>query len=336
MSISNRFFRNLELCFIWLLVFGYWLFLKSVIINLVNKFKTFFHVLIKSHSSPSYYKDLLPTKFSFSLKYFYLYFVFYALIGTVYIGIIVAPPVSRFLSVLPQKVIDMYPDELVVTVKNGEVSTNVVEPYTIPLTRFEEVFDFDNVLGTDTESMQNLVVIDTNAQVEDYVGYSTLVLITKKTVVWSDDDGTHLYNLTADDSFTLTKAEVTDFVNQVKPLTRYVIPAMVVAAFLGLFLFVPSGYLIYLLFFALLFWLLSKILKTGLTYKGSYKLGLHLATVYATISGLFIMVKVPLSFPFLRTIFLLVFGFFVLRQISASPAPAPAQPETPTPNIPTV
>ena len=286
----------------------------------MGKLKTFFHVLIKSHTSPAYYKELLPVKFSFSLKYFYLYFLLYALIGTIYVGFMVAPPVSKFLSALPAKVQSLYPDELIVTIKNGEVSTNVEEPFSIPLSRFEELFTPDSVLGTNTVSPENLIVIDTEGQVDDFATYRTAVLITKKNVVIMDNDGTRLYPLDGSMNYTLTKAEVNSGINQVSPFLDYIIPGMIIFTFLGLFLFVPSGHLLYLLFFALLFWLLAKITKINLTYKGCYKLGLHLVTIHATVFGLLFMLNIHPNFPFLRTILLLVFGFFALKTISTPPS----------------
>jgi len=148
----------------------------------VGRIKAFFYCLKRTFTSPDYYADILKAPFSFSLKFFYGFFFLYALILTSFVTVRYLLPLGDLLKFLPDKLVEMYPSELEVTIKDGEVSTNVAEPYAIPLSRFEKILDEldKSVLGESVEKVENLVVIDTRGKIDDFSRYRTYVLLTKK------------------------------------------------------------------------------------------------------------------------------------------------------------
>ena len=87
----------------------------------------------KSIYSPEFYKELLGLPFSFSLKYFYSLAVVLAVALAVIFSFKIIPAAQPFLQSIGPQVLNYYPDELVITIKNGDVSTNVAEPYLLPL-----------------------------------------------------------------------------------------------------------------------------------------------------------------------------------------------------------
>lgn len=303
----------------------------------MGKIKTFIYTLGKSFTSPAYYSDILKARLSFSWKYFLVFFFFYALIGTVFVGVVTIPTMSRFLKVLPGRVASVYPSELEIYVKNGTVSTNVQEPYAIPLTKFEDVFS-DRVLGESTMAGTfNLMVIDTKGgNIENFKDYNTLALVTEKNIITQDKNGVlNVYSIGSTINLTINKALVSQTINKFSPYLNYVAPLMVVMVFLGLLIFSPSSYLSYLIFFAFVLWLFSRMVKPELSYAKSYQLGMHMCTITATLSGLLTLLNLRFSIPFAQTIFLLVFSYFVLAEIKKSQANVPVPSSPPVSNPPT-
>src|SRR3989338_6407136 len=60
----------------------------------MSKLKTFFRSLYLSATNPSYYRDLLKTKFSFSLKYFFGLSLLLTLISTIVFSLILIPQIK--------------------------------------------------------------------------------------------------------------------------------------------------------------------------------------------------------------------------------------------------
>lgn len=282
----------------------------------MSKINTFFSTLVKTFTSPAYYLDILKARFSFSLKYFLVFFFLYAIVGTVITSLQIVPPVTKFLSVLPSRIESIYPQGLEIYLKDGLLSTNVPEPYSIPISVIEKAFS-DQVLGTSTtDQIENILVIDTKDNAENFRDYKTVVLLTQKSLVTlNDDNSLKMYSFTSDMNGTLTKAMVSDLISKVAPYLGYVAPLMVGAIFLGLLISTPVYYLLYLLFFAFLFWILAKITKVHLTYSKSYQLGLHLCTITATLFGLLSLLDLTVSFPFAQTAILLSISTLILIKI---------------------
>lgn len=286
----------------------------------MSRIETFLYSLQKSFTSPSYYADILRAPFSFSLKYFLFYFFLYAVVGTVFLGIQIVPPMDRFLSVLPQRIESVFPAELEIVIKDGELSTNVSEPYSVPLKVLEDAFS-DQVLGASTVygPVENLLVIDTKGRIEDFHKYQTMMLLTRThVIVYDKNDAVKMYSLDSSMDVTINRALVSSAVQKITPYIKYVVPATVTVIFLFFLICMPGYYQFYLMFFALLFWILSRISRLDISYFKSYQLGMHMCTITATAFGLLGLAGLDPHIPFSQTIILLVFSFFVLRSMKNS------------------
>ena len=106
----------------------------------MQKLKIWWYSFIHSLIDPKYYRDILRSKLSFSIQYLGFFLTLSILI------LILGSLIPNSLNVksifnLPDRIqtiaTNAYPSELVVTIKNGELSTNVKEPYAIHIQEFE-------------------------------------------------------------------------------------------------------------------------------------------------------------------------------------------------------
>src|SRR3989339_2239265 len=118
----------------------------------MNPLKTFFYSLKRSLFEPKYYNDVAETNFWFSFKYlWFLIFILTFIKTLTFVGLYlknrpgIQPEVNKIMIYAE----NFYPRELKLQIKNGQLSTNVPEPY---------VF---NVGKDEWRNQKNFIVIDT-------------------------------------------------------------------------------------------------------------------------------------------------------------------------------
>lgn len=255
------------------------------------------HVL-QSIYSPEFYKEIPKRTFWASLKYFFL-LVFLLTIVQATISIVptigtAKDAITTFIS----SAVDTYPRELVITIKDGQASSNVKEPYFILL---------PEVLGDkgDIGAFENILVIDTQTpfSASKMNEYQTWGWLTKDSFFYYDDDNLEIADLSNVSDFTLDRRFIDSIVIKLMPYLSWVEPIIAVV----IFLVVYSSYsfrLLYLLFFALLLLIIAKVMKFDLTYGDSYKIGLHAVTAGFLIQFLLAVTGLHqfISFPFMFTL----------------------------------
>src|SRR5690606_17254147 len=82
-----------------------------------------------------------------------------------------------FLNTLERRMYELYPENLVITIKDGVLSTNAEEPVFIDIPELHE--------APETE---HFITIDTEASIEAYLDYKTLFLVTDSEVVYPESD----------------------------------------------------------------------------------------------------------------------------------------------------
>ena len=89
------------------------------------------------------------------------------------------------------KITEVYPQELVVEIKDGIASTNVDEPYYIKMP------------GAAATSTQYLAVIDTrsNLSIDTVTEYDAVIVLLQKRAIVDDDEGTKIIDLAQIDEF---------------------------------------------------------------------------------------------------------------------------------------
>lgn len=268
----------------------------------MRKLQLFGRVLWRSCTDPAYYKDILKARASFSLKYLFVFAFLFSIVASVryaYSFAAFLPKLPQYVAMAREKGAGFYPKDLAVTVKDGEVSTNVKEPY---------VIDFPFALPVDGDNKpEHLLVIDTKATAERFTAYKSVVVVGKNTVYYRDDKGYKFYPLTDMKGTTVINYALYDeWAGKVLPYLNYVPQIVYGAGTVGLLLLPFVGatgrmveYLLALLVLTIFSLVIAKLLKKKLTYPILYRLGMHAITVPVLVTYFFQFfgISVPFLFP---------------------------------------
>ena len=289
----------------------------------MNKLSTFVRTFWKSLTSFAYYKDIIQARFAFSFKYFWLFSFVLGSILTVVISFTVIPTINKFLGRLSQKVTNLYPPDLVVTIKNGQVATNAVEPLHIPIP-FELFTDTPPAISDQKQIY--LVTIDTKAQIDDYQNSQSLIFITKDTAVVRDDnEGYRIYPLKDAGDVTLNKKMVDEFLNKIMPLLNYIPTVLVIILFVVFAFILPISRLVSLMFLNLPLLVTARLMHISLSYKKLFQVGLHALTLPTLIQvGLSVFNLTP-PVPFFNSLLYILYGLIILATLKEKTPPMTTQ-----------
>ncbi len=266
---------------------------------MIVKLKRFFSIVWKSATDFSYYKDIIQAPFSFSLKYLFILLFFINLVGGIIFSINIAvqlPKIPSLIEKIKTAASEFYPDELVVTVNNGKIKTNVDEPYFI---------DFPKSLNIKNEkNITHFITIDTKAAVDNFKKYQTIILITKNTIMYPDSNSG--YKIQPLDEikgyFMFDKYAYNKIISKLFPYLNYLPIAIYVLIFISILIFpiiITSfdlfGKIFYVLIMSLFLWIVAKLMKTQMKFGKVIQLSLHGLTVPVVLS--FISQRFSLTMP---------------------------------------
>lgn len=274
----------------------------------MKKLRAFGYVLKNSLTNLSYYGEVKNTSFWFLLKYLYLLFVLTSIISLLPLIVrllIISPNLQNEVSRAKAAVLEAYPKDLVVNIANGQLSTNVPQPY----------------------YYKNYFVIDTNATAEDYSTYKTKVpvLITKTVVVYPKDSSgaTEIFFLNQlQDNVSLDYNSYQAGISKLDPYLKYVTPIFWIVLLL-LITLVPlifassalSWSLLSLLFLALIIFLGAKLFKGNFSFWQTYKMTLMASTLPTLFFTLLSLFNLTPAIPFGYSLILGLFMTAVLHQL---------------------
>ncbi len=290
---------------------------------ILRKPKTFARTYWKSLTNPSYYKDIKEAKLSFSIKY--LFFLF--LIVSFIVGLGISLRILGFISQSPKFVgdtknfvIETYPDELKLTLKENKITTNVKEPYFIDLKEDKK---------TSIQPFDHLITINTKGKAEDIKEYDSLFLITADNLIVSEGSPSASYRVVPlnealskiPNGISMDKTLFTSVLESFTPYLIKFLPRIIVAISLLVLILYPFlrgtfGFIfqvIFLLPISLLLFILVKILKKNLSFAKTYQMSLHGATIPVTLSFIFTF---PSLYPLITIVSWLVFFVFMFLVIS--------------------
>lgn len=287
------------------------------------------------------------------LKKTLLFFILFLIIGFPLYFFTLLIPVSKFnqyynqAPVLVDNLINnTYPKDLVINIKNGEVSVNRVTPFCLVLeqkSKFGILFD-ENANAGDFINGKN--VSDETCKPYALVGKNFVVLPDTE----SGSEGSYrIQQISSSVNYKITRDEISNLSSTILPkilnFAKYVY-------YIGPFLiaiFILPFFLLMNLWYALISKLLLKITKanTVISYKESYSKSLFVLLIVTAFNWVFIELLIKnilhlnfsFSFPFLTTIIVAV-GTFLMEKYyyqKRQPAPVPAppvpenQPPTPKP-----
>jgi hypothetical protein len=263
----------------------------------MNKLTTFFRTFIQTISNPDYYNDVIKSKFSFSLKYFLVFYLFLSIVTAFHYSIVIKPKLQTLGVNLVDELNNNYPADMVMDFKNGQLSiTGAPEPVNLPFPQtvndLVSSSDYKYLLSVDTQNTpdsQALLTLDkNNFTIHQPDG-------TQQTIPLSE-----FHDMTLDkNSLGLTTSVLSSTIAKFIDWSPFLV---LLAALVGL----TAGSLILLLILSLFTWTVSNILNKHLTYGKSYQLGLHTVTFAETV-GLLQKLLFP-DFPTARLFGIAFFG----------------------------
>lgn len=264
--------------------------------------------------NPEYYSEVIEKPFSYSFKYLLVFALLFALVFTIVVTIRFIPTVN-LLSEKALQIADYFPQDLAITIKDGKVSTNVQEPY---LVKIPQEWKSSNGADSEYADMENIIAIDTRGKfdMDTFNSYKTFILLTSDSIAYIEQGKISITSLSGVKDFTLNKGKVSSLVSIVKPFFVFLYPVVFAGAYI-------AGYLIvlwkmaYLLFGALLIWLVAKVKGLQIGYKNSYKVGMQLATAAIIVTGVLDVISTKLTFTFLFSILLIISAALNLKKGAA-------------------
>jgi hypothetical protein len=321
----------------------------------VHRITRFFHSIWAYLSSPAAYREIHTRPLSSLFGYLYALYVLIALTITVP-GLIalwgLLPNLNTHINNFKQDAFNLYPPELVLTVEDGELTTNMEEPIVI---EFPERWtaDLSEKEKNDPDNpFKHFITIDTSLSAEDYTDTESVILITKRAIVGKDDNTTRAF-LFADleEDFTVNHVVYTNFLRQVEPYLGFIVPLLSVA-FIVLFFLAPFSIalfstvfaMVWLLVLTLILMIFNALMWKGYGYKQLYKLGMVGYTIPALLA--LFMNLFDMRVIFVPSLVFLGWMAYVLHKLPGvlplagaspvppTPAPVPSAPPPPAPLIP--
>lgn len=283
----------------------------------MNTFKTFFYSLRRSLFDLSYYKDIAKAKLGFSLKYLWFLLFILTLIKVITLTgayVVARPSITPAVNNTFTYVENLYPRGLELNIKNGQLSTNVKEPY---------VFELDkNMRGVGEK--RHFMVIDTQGTIEDYPYYNAYVLATKNAVVYPSKSRNNQINETSVFYFRDIKQDVKidekvvdGIIDKIRPYAAKAV--FFVDWFVGIGLvallvfgsvFWTASIMFGLLLLNVIIWIVSKLMRRPYSYGDLYRMGMHAVTWPIIFSEAVFLLKLPI--PNLYALIFLIFMIIVL------------------------
>jgi hypothetical protein len=268
----------------------------------------FFKNIRDSFYNLSFYEERKSKSGASAFGYLVKLLLLVVLVETIAMAFVAVPAFLFFTS--DQKitsVVNYFPAELKLTIKDGHVSTNVKEPYSLavsPITSSTTI-----VSGAISSTTENIFVIDTvsSSSIERFSEYHTAVLITRDYIV-SRKDGRStaltLQSLASAPNMVVDRDQINQWVMKIKPIIPWFIPILIVGFFIVIFIVNLISNIIIDLLFSLVALIIQKFRKDPMTYGTIFKLGFYGLTTPIIISLLLVFVGLSLPWFIYGLVFL--------------------------------
>jgi len=231
-------------------------------------------------TDPAHYKGLKQKTFYQATGYLFILLVLISYINTTMTMLELRshlPLINRFIVSAEDSLIEIFPSDLVLTFKNGTLSSNKPEPLYLEVPEqwksLSEVRSSEDSVAS--QEVQHLVAVDTNASIEEFSRYQSIALLTRTSAVTRGNNSSlkviPLSKLTGD--LVLDQAEYKRLVQRAKPFLDYLKPGfqifMVAGGILWPWLasgFALVGYTLLCLACGLIIWLLSLLIWKDCKY----------------------------------------------------------------------
>jgi hypothetical protein len=280
---------------------------------MVKENKGFLYQFRNAAIRPEFYKEVLKERLKKAILYFLKLFGLLSLL-TIITFLVFLIPTYPYLKNLKDDLPSLYPKELEIEIIDGKVTTNVDEPYFVELK--PEVFPEELEKGLNNQPVQNILVIDTQANPSDIKDYQTFALLTKEDVSFiAERNEIRIQSLEEVEEFKVNRQIVNDFWQEVVPYLQWFSIGILVFILIMIPIFTIIGRLIWVAIFSLISLLAAKIMKHQLNYKSALKINLYAVTLPTVIAAAFMLFGADPKIPFFQAIILLIFNLIIFSSL---------------------
>ncbi len=238
--------------------------------------KNFIKIIKSSVYDPGFYKSIESQSTWSAFNYFIKLNIIVALVISMFLSITIIPIFVVVTSPSNMnRVIDFFPSELEIQIKDGKAISNVSGPYVIPI---------KSKTGDQTRSIinqKNLVTIDTTNEfnLDKFKSSDSMVYLSQDYFVFQENGGQiRIQPLKGIGNFSISKYIITSWVNDIVPFARSLIPLAVVCLIVMFFCFMFIRNLLFIVLASLIILLVEKIRKVKIDFSSIFKKSLHLIT----------------------------------------------------------
>lgn len=276
----------------------------------MKRTKAFPYVFFHSLTSIEYYKDILKTRRSFSVKYFLVLASLATVITTLSYSVRVTPVVRTTINSVLTQLETMYPDDLVLTSKDNSWEINQDQPYILAFPPMEKT--------ESTDMPENFIVFDKEGTIDDIDTYNTFVLINEKNILVKGTDRLESYPIRDIPNGEFSKGSLNQAITNVQSFVWLVELLIVVLLTFSIAIYQFAFRAIYLLFIGAFTWALSQVAGTNYTYKQSLRLSIHTMTLPIVVELMVTTASIQLNLPMWFMMINLIFSAVVVLGLSKS------------------
>ncbi len=251
--------------------------------------KTISTDLYKSIAVPQFYREVTTRSLGSTTKYFVVLCLLYAGVSATILGVREVPHLREQINKYSEELLAAYPQDLVVTSKDGLITVNRPEPFIVPMPK-EFLDNQEKEMGADAKYPQkvtNFIVLDQNGTVGDLEKYQTLFVINSANILHTGTNGVEAQSTKGLPNFELTKEVISNRLNENKGLLSWM-PLVVPGV---MFVLTFGGFFVFRYLYAVGLGFFVKLITNGrglkFTYKDSLKIVLHSLTLPTLIDLIF-------------------------------------------------
>jgi hypothetical protein len=278
----------------------------------------FFKTVKESIYSPTFYATVPKKTFGSAFKYFVLLALLVAVFSAIRMEPVFFKTVPQWIDDFTKNAAEIYPNDLVVNVIDGQVSINQPEPYLIPVpANLKEDMNKAGIF--------NLLVVDT------VTPFSAGQLDEYGALAWLMEDGiavksnqrngeVRTYSLSQARDFTIDRQKVDELFTKLQPYAKFAInfSGPILFVFFVIAVFIGGLFrMVYLLLFAVVTYVVGKLLKVKLTYGQAYKVSMYAVTLGILIDLVLMFVGAFITVPQIPYLFTMVTTAVVLVNLQA-------------------
>ena len=264
--------------------------------------KAFPYIFFHSLTSITYYKDILRSNRKLSIKYFVVLASLASLVTSLNLAFKVTPNVRSTIDKVLSQMEAMYPNDLVIKTENNTWQINKPEPLVMPFVDAQEM--------EQQKLPKNFIVFSKQGTIDDLEKFDTFILVNEKNVIVRGSDKIESYPLKDVPNGEFNKQKMTTAINNLRGFLGFLEAGIIVLLSFFVILYNFAFRVVYLFVVAAIVWIIGIVASSNLTYRQSFRIGLHTMTLPIVIELMLltanIQFRVPLWFMLTNLLFALV------------------------------